>query len=99
MKRLLWLGLGIGVGVLVVRQITKMAHAYTPQGIAETAQETAGGLVESVRSFVDDVRIAMAEREQEIHAAFADGVLYEDQFAEERGYSLDGIDTEEGPRR
>lgn len=98
MKRLLWLGIGLGVGVLVVRQVTKMAHAYTPQGLAESAQETAGGLMESVRGFVDDVRIAMAEREQEIHAAFAEGVLYDDQFAEERGYPLDGIDTQEGRR-
>ncbi|MFI5838909.1 hypothetical protein ACIA8K_04225 [Catenuloplanes sp. NPDC051500] len=98
MKRLLWLGIGLGVGVLVVRQVTKMAHAYTPQGLAASAQESAGGLLESVRSFVDDVREAMAEREQEIHAAFAEGVLYDDQFAEERGYPLDGIDTQEGRR-
>ncbi len=98
MKRLLWLGIGIGVGVLVVRQITKVAHSYTPQGLAASAQESAGGLVESVRSFMDDVRVAMAEREEEIHAAFSEGVLYEDQFAEERGYPLDGIDTQEGRR-
>jgi len=84
MKRLLWLGVGLAVGALVVRKMTKKANEFTPSGIATSLSQSAGGLVESVRSFVDDVREGMAEREQEIHEAFAAGELYDDQLAELR---------------
>ena len=84
MKRLLWVGIGLAVGVIVVRKVNRTAQQFTPTGIASSLSESAGGLVESLRSFVDDVRDGMAEREQEIHAAFAEGVLFEDEFAELR---------------
>jgi hypothetical protein len=84
MKRLLWLGVGLAVGALVVRKLTQKANEFTPSGIATSLSESAGGLVESVRSFVEDVRDGMAERESEIQQAFAAGELYEDQFADER---------------
>ncbi|WP_416905234.1 hypothetical protein [Micromonospora echinospora] len=84
MRRLFWLGIGLAVGVVVVRKATRTAHAYTPQGIAGSLTESAGGLMESLRSFVEDVRIGMAEREQEIHEAFARGEAFDDQFAELR---------------
>lgn len=84
MKRVFWLGIGLAVGALVVRKMTRTAQSYTPAGIASTLSESAGSLVETVRSFVEDVREGMAEREQQIHQAFADGVMYDDQFAELR---------------
>jgi hypothetical protein len=84
MKRLLWLGVGLAVGAIVVRKVTRKANEFTPSGIANSLSESAGGLVESVRSFVDDVRDGMAERESEIHQAFAAGELYDDQFADLR---------------
>ena len=84
MKRLFLLGVGLAVGVVVVRRMNRAAQQFTPTGIASSLSESAGGLVESLRSFVEDVREGMAEREQEIHAAFAEGVLYEDEFAELR---------------
>ena len=84
MRRLFWLGIGLAVGVVVVRKATRTAQAYTPQGIATSLTESAGGLMESLRSFVEDVRIGMAEREQEIHEAFARGEAFDDQFAELR---------------
>lgn len=84
MKRLLWLGVGLAVGALVVRKLTQKAEEFTPTGIATSLSQSAGGLVESVRSFVEDVRDGMAEREEQIHEAFAEGVLYEDKFAELR---------------
>ncbi len=95
MKRLLWLGVGLAVGALVFRAVSKKASSLTPGGIAASARDTAGGLVESVRSFVDDVREGMAEREDEIHAAFMDGVALDDD-------GLDGLgdfDPEEGSYR
>jgi hypothetical protein len=91
MKRLLWLGIGLAVGALVVRKVTQRAQSYTPAGIAASLSESAGGLVESVRSFVDDVRDGMVEREQEIQAAFDEGVAFDD-------IDFDDMETREGNR-
>jgi hypothetical protein len=73
MRRLLWLGVGLAVGALAVRAITKKAQAFTPAGLAGSARKSAGGIADSVRGFIDDVRDGMAEREDQIHAAFVDG--------------------------
>ena len=75
MRRLLWLGVGLAVGALVVRGVTKKAQQFTPSGIAGSVQQSAVGVLDSVRSFVDDVRDGMAEREAEIQAAFTEGSL------------------------
>ena len=90
MKRLLWLGAGLAVGALVVRKLTRKANEFTPSGIAASLSQSAGGLVESLRSFVEDVRDGMAEREQQIHQAFAAGELYDDQYADLRDDAPDG---------
>lgn len=94
MKRVLWLGVGLAVGVLVYRAVARKAAAFTPQGIAASARDTAGGLVGSVRNFIEDVRDGMAEREDQIHAAFAEGVAL-DQDEDEFG----DFDPEEGSYR
>ena len=83
MKRLFWLGVGIAVGAVVVRQLSRTAHAYSPSGLAESARNSAAGLWESVQDFVADVRDGMAEREEEIQAAFAQGVSLRDVDEEE----------------
>jgi hypothetical protein len=80
MRRLLWLGVGLAVGALVVRAVTKKAQAFTPSGIAGSMQQSAVGVLDSVRSFVDDVRDGMAEREAEIHAAFTEGSLIDEHL-------------------
>ena len=84
MKRLLWLGAGLAVGAIVVHRLTRKANEFTPSGIAASVSQSAGGLVESLRSFVEDVRELAAEREQEIQEAFASGELYQDEFADLR---------------
>ncbi|HYN95236.1 MAG TPA: hypothetical protein VES42_15420 [Pilimelia sp.] len=92
MRRMLWLGVGLAVGALVVRAATKKAQAFTPQGIAGSVQQSAGGLLESLRSFADEVREGMAEREREIHEAFAEGfAVPDDEFLLEH-------DPQEGTR-
>ena len=91
MKRLLWLGVGLAVGAIVVRKLTRKANEFTPTGIATSVSQSAGGLVESVRSFVDDVRVLAADREEQINKAFAEGELYVDQ-------DEDGPDGQEGNR-
>lgn len=83
MRRLLWLGVGLAVGALVFRAMSKKAQSFTPAGIAGSARESAIGVLDSVRSFVDDVRDGMAEREAEIHAAFDEGSLLE-EYEEDR---------------
>ena len=60
------------------RAVSKRARAYTPSGLVDSARQSAGGVVDSVRSFIDDVRDGMAEREDEIQAAFLDGVALEE---------------------
>ncbi|WP_250037048.1 hypothetical protein [Paractinoplanes maris] len=90
MKRLLWLGVGLAVGAIVVRKLTQKANEFTPSGIATSMSQSAGGLVESVRSFVDDVRELAADREEQINKAFAQGELYVDDE--------DGPDGQEGKR-
>jgi hypothetical protein len=72
-KRMLWLGIGLAVGALVVRAVTKKARAFTPQGLAASARDSAVGVLGSVREFIDDVRENMVEREADIHAAFTAG--------------------------
>jgi len=87
MKRLFWLGVGLAVGALVVRAVTRKAQSFTPGGIADSVRQSATGFADSVRSFVDDVRDGMAEREAEIHAAFTEGMMLDDTLASgEEGY-------------
>lgn len=80
---MLWLGIGLAVGALVVRAVTKKARAFTPQGLAASARDSATGVLGSVREFIEDVREGMVEREADIHAAFVDGdSLDEDLYPE-----------------
>jgi hypothetical protein len=99
MKRLLWLGVGLAIGAIAVRKLTRKANEFTPSGIATSLSESAGGLVESLRNFVEDVRDGMAEREREIHEAFAAGELYDDQFAELRDDAQNGSANYSKPGR
>lgn len=73
MRRLFWLGVGVTVGAVAVRKMSRAAQAYTPEGVAASLQSSAVGAVDHVRSFVSDVRAAMAEREDQIQQAVIDG--------------------------
>jgi hypothetical protein len=85
MRRLLWLGVGLAVGALVFRALSKKAQSFTPQGIAGSVQESAVGLLDSVRTFVDDVRDGMAEREAEIRDAIEAGLILDEDLVPEEG--------------
>jgi hypothetical protein len=69
MKRLFYLAVGVGVGVAAVRQVSRAAEKMTPSGLASSAGGVMSGLSATVRGFVDDVRIGMAEREIELNEA------------------------------
>ena len=85
MRRLLWLGIGLAIGGLVVRAVAKRAQAFTPQGIAGSVQESASGMLESVRTFVEDVREAMVERELEIRSAWDENLTLDEDLHPEKG--------------
>jgi hypothetical protein len=85
MRRMLWLGIGLAVGALVVRAVTKKAKALSPRGIAGSARQSTVGALGSVRTFVDDVREAMAEREAEIRAAIDEGDMLNEELRVEEG--------------
>lgn len=75
MRRLFWLGIGVGLGaavsVVVVRKLTRTVESYTPKGIAASLQASAVGVLDQARTFVADARVAMAEREEQIHQALS----------------------------
>jgi hypothetical protein len=85
MRRLLWLGVGLAVGGLVVRAASRQARRLSPDGIAGSLRQSAVGVAGSVRSFIDDVRDGMAEREAEIQAAFTEGALLDDDDDSDEG--------------
>ena len=58
-RRLVFLALGAAVGVLAVLRAAQVA----------AAEGSSGGFGEQVREFMEEVRIAMAEREQELRTA------------------------------
>jgi hypothetical protein len=84
-KRLMWLGVGLAIGAVVARQVTKTVEAYSPASLAGQARNSAAGLWEQVQDFVADVREGMAEREEEIQAAFEQGVSLDDLDARYNG--------------
>ena len=92
MRRLFWLTLGATAGVLVVRKITKTAHAFTPAGLADSA----GGIGDSIRYFADQVRAGMVEREAELRDALGIDADGHDLSPEE---AADLIERPAGPRR
>jgi hypothetical protein len=94
MKRLFWLGLGVAVGVVVARQVTKAVQSYSPSGLAGEVRHSAGGILDSVREFIADVREGMAEREAEIHAALEQGISLA-ELDERRHNELDGLRRDE----
>jgi hypothetical protein len=67
-RRLFYVTFGAVAGVLAVRQAAKAASALAPGSVA-------GSLVASIQEFVADVKVFMAEREDEIREALG---LYED---------------------
>lgn len=96
MRRVFWVGVGAAVGVLVVRRAGRVAHAYTPQGVADGLASLGDGL----RELADAVRDGMAEREEELRYALG----LDTQPADRDGARLDGegirtlLDDPTGPR-
>jgi hypothetical protein len=69
MKRLFYLAVGAGVGAAAVKRISRAAQKLTPRGLAGSAGGAISGAGGSLRAFIDEVRLGMAEREIELHEA------------------------------
>lgn len=65
-RRLFYVAFGAAAGVLAVRRATQAAQRFTPAGVQRSASGAFGGLSESVREFAAELRVAMAEREEEL---------------------------------
>jgi hypothetical protein len=64
-RRLFWVALGATVGILVVRRVSRVAEAYSPESLARSVSHAA----ESVREFAEAVREGMDQREDELRVA------------------------------
>ena len=60
-RRLFYIALGATAGVLVVRKLTQTANRFAPGSVV-------GELTEAIRDFAAEVRLGMAEREDELRA-------------------------------
>ncbi len=89
-KRLMWLGIGLAVGAVVARQVAKTVEAYSPANLAGSARNSAADLWDQVKDFVADVREGMAEREEQIEAAFEQGVSLEELEERDSRYNQNG---------
>lgn len=65
MRRLFWVAVGATAGVFVVRRLTRAVESVSPAGLTQTVGDLRAGL----RDFVAEVRVGMAEREQELWTA------------------------------
>jgi hypothetical protein len=68
-RRLFWVSLGATVGVLVVRQVTRVAEELTPAGVKDRVAVSGGGLLDTVKEFFEDVRDLARDREEELNVA------------------------------
>jgi hypothetical protein len=65
-RRLFYIALGATVGVLVVRKASQVAERFTPAGMSQGVVGALGGLGDAIRGFGEEVRLGMAEREEEL---------------------------------
>ena len=65
-RRLLWFVMGAGVAIFVIMKIRAYLKKARPDVIGHRVAESASGISESARGFVDRVRAGMAERETEL---------------------------------
>jgi Family of unknown function (DUF6167) len=65
-RRLVWFVIGAGVAVFAYTKIRQYMKKASPDAIGQRVADTAGGISDSARGFVDRIRAGMAERETEL---------------------------------
>ena len=66
LRRLLWFLVGAGVAIFVYLKIRNYLKKARPEAIGHRVAESASGVSDSARGFIDRVRAGMAERETEL---------------------------------
>jgi len=64
--RIFWFVIGAGVAIFLSIKIRQYLKKARPEAIGQRVAESASGLSDSARGFVDRVRAGMAEREEEL---------------------------------
>ncbi len=72
MRRVFWVAMGAAAGSLVVRKVSRTARSLTPAGLADSITHSVADIAGAIREFGSEVKVAMAEREEELMAALAD---------------------------
>ena len=67
-RRLVYIAFGAAVGVMVVHRATQAAKRFTPAGVQSSLAGSIGNLGDALREFTAELKIAMAEREEELRA-------------------------------
>ena len=67
-RRLVYIAFGAAVGVLVVHRATQAAKRFTPAGVQSSIAGSLSGLTDAVRDFTAELKVAMAEREDELRS-------------------------------
>ena len=65
-RRLFWFLIGAGVAIFVYVKIRQYVKKARPEAIGQRVANSASGVSESARNFVDRLRAGMAERETEL---------------------------------
>jgi len=65
-RRLFWFAIGAGIAIFMIMKIRAYLKKARPEAIGHRVAESASGISESARGFVDRVRAGMAEREIEL---------------------------------
>jgi hypothetical protein len=65
-RRLFWFLIGVGVAIFVYMKIRQYLKKARPEAIGQRVANSASGVSESARNFVDRLRAGMAERETEL---------------------------------
>ena len=65
-RRLLWFAIGAGIAIFLYRKIRQSMKKASPEALGQRVADTANGISESAREFIDRFRTGMAERETEL---------------------------------
>jgi Family of unknown function (DUF6167) len=65
-RRLLWFAIGAGIAIFLYAKIRQSMKKASPEALGQRVADTANGISESAREFIDRFRTGMAERETEL---------------------------------
>jgi hypothetical protein len=73
MRRLFWVAVGATAGIVVAHKVRRTAQRISPPALALSLSQAVAGIRHDIRDFTEDVRLAMEEREAQLHGALGLG--------------------------